>query len=104
MQFNYAVGVLVFLVWIKVKSLLWELNLNTDRIDKLTIFDLQIFKYVSFNKTMNQLNLTLGNCAKDIAGFGVMFFIVFFAFAQLGYLAFGTQVSDFGTFSTSLYV
>lgn len=63
---------------------------------------LQIFKYVSFNKTMNQLNLTLGNCAKDIAGFGVMFFIVFFAFAQLGYLAFGTQVSDFGTFSTSL--
>ncbi|VDL62075.1 unnamed protein product [Hymenolepis diminuta] len=78
MQFNYAVGVLVFLVWIK------------------------IFKYVSFNKTMNQLNLTLGNCAKDIAGFGVMFFIVFFAFAQLGYLAFGTQVSDFGTFATSL--
>ncbi|VDN11951.1 unnamed protein product [Dibothriocephalus latus] len=50
-----------------------------------------IFKYVSFNKTMNQLNLTLGQCAKDIAGFGVMFFIVFFAFAQLGYLAFGTQ-------------
>ena len=53
---------------------------------------------------MNQLNLTLGNCAKDLAGFGVMFFIVFFAFAQLGYLAFGTQVSDFGTFSTALYV
>ncbi|VDN98329.1 unnamed protein product [Rodentolepis nana] len=78
MQFSNAVGLLVFLVWIK------------------------IFKYVSFNKTMNQLNLTLGNCAKDIAGFGVMFFIVFFAFAQLGYLAFGTQVSDFGTFTTSL--
>ncbi|KAH9277542.1 Polycystic kidney disease 2-like 1 protein [Echinococcus granulosus] len=78
MQFNYAVGILVFLVWIK------------------------IFKYVSFNKTMNQLNLTLANCAKDIAGFGVMFFIVFFAFAQLGYLAFGTQVSDFSTFATSL--
>uniref|UniRef100_A0A0R3W376 PKD_channel domain-containing protein n=1 Tax=Taenia asiatica TaxID=60517 RepID=A0A0R3W376_TAEAS len=78
MQFNYAIGVLVFLVWIK------------------------IFKYVSFNKTMNQLNLTLANCAKDIAGFGVMFFIVFFAFAQLGYLAFGTQVSDFGTFATAL--
>ncbi|VDL91743.1 unnamed protein product [Schistocephalus solidus] len=78
MQFDYAVGILVFLVWIK------------------------IFKYVSFNKTMNQLNLTLCSCAKDIAGFGVMFFIVFFAFAQLGYLAFGTQVTDFATFSTSL--
>nr|VZI35510.1 unnamed protein product [Spirometra erinaceieuropaei] len=78
MQFTYAVGVLVFLVYIK------------------------IFKYVSFNKTMNQLNLTLGKCAKDIAGFGVMFFIVFFAFAQLGYLAFGTQVTDFATFAVSL--
>ena len=32
-------------------------------------------------------------CAKDVAGFGVMFFIIFFAFAQLGYLLFGTQVS-----------
>lgn len=32
-------------------------------------------------------------CAKDVAGFAVMFFIVFFAFAQLGYLLFGTQVS-----------
>ncbi len=30
--------------------------------------------------------------AKDVAGFGVMFFIVFFAFAQLGFLLFGTQV------------
>ncbi len=29
--------------------------------------------------------------AKDVAGFGVMFFIVFFAFAQLGFLLFGTQ-------------
>lgn len=31
-------------------------------------------------------------CAKDVGGFTVMFFIVFFAFAQLGYLLFGTQV------------
>ena len=31
--------------------------------------------------------------ARDVAGFAVMFFIVFFAFAQLGYLLFGTQVS-----------
>ena len=31
-------------------------------------------------------------CAGDVLGFAVMFFIVFFAFAQLGYLLFGTQV------------
>jgi hypothetical protein len=32
-------------------------------------------------------------CAKDVGGFSVMFFIVFFAFAQLGYILFGASVS-----------
>lgn len=41
-------------------------------------------------------------CAKDIAGFGVMFFIVFFAFAQLGYLLFGTQVRDYSSFGKAV--
>ena len=46
----------------------------------------QTFKYISFNKTMTQLSSTLSRCAKDLAGFAVMFFIIFLAFAQLGYL------------------
>ncbi|KAA0196751.1 Polycystin 2 [Fasciolopsis buskii] len=78
-NFNYGVAVTVFLAWMK------------------------IFKYISFNKTMTQLSSTLGNCAKDLAGFSVMFFIVFFSFAELGYLAFGTQVDDFSEFMTSVY-
>lgn len=41
-------------------------------------------------------------CAKDVAGFAVMFFIIFFAYAQLGYLIFGTQVRDFSTFADSM--
>ncbi|KAF5406231.1 Polycystin 2 like 1 transient receptor potential cation channel [Paragonimus heterotremus] len=77
--FNYGVAVTVFLSWVK------------------------LFKYISFNKTMTQLSSTLGNCAKDLAGFAVMFFIVFFSFAELGYLAFGTQVNDFRKFMTSVY-
>lgn len=56
---------------------------------------LQVFKYVSFNKTMTQLTSTIGKAKKDLAGFMVMFMIIFFAFAQLGYLLFGTQVRDF---------
>ena len=68
-QNNNAVAICVFFAWIK------------------------LFKYISFNKTMTQLSSTLSRCAKDVAGFGVMFFIVFFAFAQLGYLLFGTQVN-----------
>lgn len=61
-QFNQAIAGVVFLSWIKV------------------------FKYTSFNKTMTQLSMTLSRCAKDVAGFAVMFFIVFLAYAQLGYL------------------
>ncbi|CAH6952351.1 Pkd2l1 [Phodopus roborovskii] len=64
---------------------------------------LQIFKYISFNKTMTQLSSTLARCAKDILGFAVMFFIVFFAYAQLGYLIFGTQVENFSTFVKCIF-
>ncbi|XP_052236513.1 polycystic kidney disease 2-like 1 protein isoform X2 [Dreissena polymorpha] len=78
-QFDNAIAVAVFLAWIK------------------------IFKYISFNKTMTQLSSTLGKCAKDLAGFAVMFFIIFLAFTQLGYLLFGTQVKDFSNFKQSFF-
>lgn len=64
---------------------------------------LQILKYVSFNKTMTQLSSTLSRCAKDIIGFAIMFFIIFFAYAQLGYLVFGSQVEEFSTFQNCMY-
>nr|XP_032805650.1 polycystic kidney disease 2-like 1 protein [Petromyzon marinus]XP_032805653.1 polycystic kidney disease 2-like 1 protein [Petromyzon marinus] len=78
-QYNNMVAVNVFFCWIK------------------------FFKYVSFNKTMTQLSSTLARCAKDVLGFAVMFFIIFFAYAQLGYLLFGTQVEDFSTFSNCIF-
>lgn len=78
-QFNNMVAVAVFFAWIKV------------------------FKYISFNKTMTQLSATLNNCAKDVGGFAVMFFIIFLAYAQLGYLVFGTQVRDFSTFEDAIF-
>lgn len=77
--FNSAVAVMVFFAWVKV------------------------FKYISFNKTMTQLSSTLSSCAKDLAGFAVMFFIIFLAFAQLGYLIFGTQVKDFSSFESAIF-
>ena len=77
-QYNNAMAFMVFLAWVK------------------------IFKYVSFNKVMTQLSLTLSRCAKDVSGFAVMFFIVFLAYAQLGFLCFGTQVYDFSTFAHSM--
>ena len=42
-------------------------------------------------------------CAGDVAGFAVMFFIVFFAFAQLGYMIFGAQVPDYSSFSNAIF-
>ncbi|NXQ93711.1 PK2L2 protein, partial [Sagittarius serpentarius] len=64
---------------------------------------IKILKYVSFNKTMTQLSSTLSRCAKDIIGFAIMFFIIFFAYAQLGYLVFGSQVEEFSTFQKCIF-
>ena len=79
-QFNIVIGINLFFAWIKV------------------------FKYVSFNKTMTQLSETLAKCARDISGFAIMFFIIFFAYVQLGYLIFGIQVESFRAFQYSMYV
>jgi len=52
---------------------------------------------------MTQLSATLSKCVKDIVGFAIMFYIVFFAYAQLGYLLFGSTVADYSTFSNTLF-
>ena len=80
----------------------WTVQFNTTIAFMTFISWLKIFKYTSFNKTMSSLSMTLNRCASDVAGFAVMFFIVFLAYAQLGYLVFGTQVGDFFTFEQSM--
>jgi len=64
---------------------------------------IKLFKYVSFNKTMTQLTTTLSRSSGDLVAFSVMFFIIFFAFAQLGFLLFGTQVNDYSGFTVTLF-
>lgn len=78
----------------------------------LFLANIKLFKYFSFNKRMSQLNNTLHKvcypfltseveyftvllfqCALDIASFSLMFFIIFLAYAELGYLFFGSYVS-----------
>ncbi|XP_056626332.1 polycystin-2 isoform X1 [Triplophysa dalaica] len=78
-HFNNLAAVIVFLSWVK------------------------LFKFINFNKTMNQLSTTMSRCAKDLMGFSIMFFIVFLAYAQLAYLVFGTQVDDFSTFQACIF-
>nr|XP_020018913.1 polycystic kidney disease 2-like 2 protein isoform X2 [Castor canadensis] len=81
----------------------WSIYYNN--IIAITIFFawIKIFKFISFNKTMSQLSSTLSRCMKDIVGFAIMFFIIFFAYAQLGFLVFGSQVDDFSTFQNSVF-
>ncbi|XP_026464296.1 polycystin-2-like [Ctenocephalides felis] len=55
-----------------------------------------------FRELWNYMEWTIIMCVKDIAGFAVMFFIVFFAFAQLGYLLFGTQAQGYRTFGAAV--
>ncbi|NP_001239172.1 polycystic kidney disease 2-like 1 protein [Oryzias latipes] len=81
----------------------WQTQYNNMNAVNLFFAWIKIFKYISFNKTMTQLSTTLGRCAKDILGFAVMFFIVFFAYAQLGYLLFGTEVDTFSTFVKCIF-
>ncbi|XP_041601985.1 polycystic kidney disease 2-like 1 protein isoform X7 [Vulpes lagopus] len=81
----------------------WQTQYNNMNAVNLFFAWIKIFKYISFNKTMTQLSSTLARCAKDILGFAVMFFIVFFAYAQLGYLLFGTQVENFSTFIKCIF-
>lgn len=77
-QYNTAMACCVFLVWMKV------------------------FKYLSFNRTLLQLSTTLSKCAGDLLAFGLMFLIVFVAYAQLGYVLFGTENADFRTYGDAL--
>ncbi|XP_044540211.1 polycystic kidney disease 2-like 1 protein, partial [Gracilinanus agilis] len=81
----------------------WQTQYNNMNAVNLFFAWIKIFKYISFNKTMTQLSSTLARCAKDILGFAVMFFIVFFAYAQLGFLLFGTQVENFSTFVKCIF-
>ncbi|XP_065152797.1 polycystin-2-like protein 1 [Paramisgurnus dabryanus] len=81
----------------------WQTQYNNMNAVNLFFAWVKIFKYISFNKTMSQLTSTLARCALDIFGFAIMFFIVFFAYAQLGYLLFGMEVETFSTFNKCIF-
>jgi polycystin 2 len=66
------------------------------------LFKFKIFKYISINKTLDQLGSTLRMAAKDIAYFLIIFFIVFFSYTSLGYLLFGEALADYKSFTTTL--
>lgn len=63
----------------------------------------RILKFMQFNKTLINFGNTLANCAKDVFGFGFMFLIVFIAYAQLGFILFGSEIADFRSFFNAIF-
>ncbi|KAK2506718.1 hypothetical protein MC885_014344, partial [Smutsia gigantea] len=82
----------------------WQTQYNNMNAVNLFFAWIKIFKYISFNQTMTQLSSTLVRCAKDILSFAAMFFIVFFTYAQPGYLLFRTQVENFSIFIKCMWL
>ena len=52
---------------------------------------------------MTQLSGTLARSWGDLIGFLIMFFIIFGAFVQLGYLLFGTQIFDYSSLYHTIF-
>lgn len=115
-QFNNVLALLTFIVWVKVfkyisfNKTMSQLSSTLSRVSRECIsrscgyiFPIICYSFASINLIVVMFYLCLQQCSKDIAGFGVMFFIVFFAFAQLGYLLFGTQVKDYSSFGKAVF-
>ena len=78
---------------------------HTDNALALCLFFtwIKLLKYITFNRTMTQLSKTLAKCAKDVAGFGFMFTVVFLAFAQFGHFVFGSEMQEYSTVTDSVF-
>ena len=73
------------------------------------IVTLRILKILGYNKRLTEITAVITNAARDLAGFGVVFAVIFFAYVLYGYLLFGKSVdgyknvfSSFGTLTNTL--
>ncbi len=63
---------------------------------------LKFFKLLRFNMRVYSMATTLCNCAKELAGFGVVFVLVWMSFVQLFYLFFNETVSSYASIVKSM--
>ncbi|RLO07616.1 hypothetical protein DYB28_002420 [Aphanomyces astaci] len=61
-----------------------------------------VFKYLRLNTRLNMLWTTLRLAAKDLVAFVVIFVFIFFGYAVMGFLLFGTHVREYRSLSGSL--
>jgi hypothetical protein len=70
-----------------------------------TVVFLSTIKFINmlkFNRRMTMLTDTVRVATKDLKAFLITFFIYFFAFCQFGYLLFGSQLTDYASFTRTI--
>ncbi|KAJ0404487.1 hypothetical protein P43SY_008807 [Pythium insidiosum] len=89
--------------FVDIEPLAWQFLSMTNYAAGLALVSVSIvFKYLRLNTRLNLLWRTLRFAAKDLLAFVVIFFIIFIAFAIMGFLTFGSKVRQYHSLSVSL--
>lgn len=65
---------------------------------------IKFINMLKFNRRLSMLTETIKAANKDLKAFVITFFIYFFAFAQLGYLLFCTQIPSYSSFTNTIQI
>ncbi|RLN96779.1 hypothetical protein BBJ28_00007211 [Nothophytophthora sp. Chile5] len=89
--------------FVDVEPLAWLSRAVTNYAAALALVSVAIvFKYLRLNSRLNLLWRTLRFAAKDLLAFVAIFFTIFFGFAVMGLLTFGSSVRQYHSLSMSL--
>ncbi|TMW56340.1 hypothetical protein Poli38472_006350 [Pythium oligandrum] len=89
--------------FVDVEPLAWRFKSVTNYAAALALVSVAIvFKYLRLNTRLNLLWRTLRFAAKDLLAFVIIFFVIFFAYAIMGFLTFGSSVRQYHSLSVSL--
>ncbi|GMF61678.1 unnamed protein product [Phytophthora fragariaefolia] len=89
--------------YVDIEPLAWLSRSVTNYAAALGLVSVAIvFKYLRLNSRLNLLWRTLRFAAKDLLAFVIIFFTIFFGFAVMGFLTFGTAVQQYHSLSVSL--
>ncbi|KAI9989809.1 hypothetical protein PInf_020096 [Phytophthora infestans] len=89
--------------FVDIEPLAWLSRAVTNYAAALGLVSVAIvFKYLRLNSRLNLLWRTLRFAAKDLLAFVIIFFTIFFGFAVMGFLTFGSAVQQYHSLSVSL--
>eukprot|EP00937_MAST-01D_sp_MAST-1D-sp2_P006573 g6573.t1 len=63
----------------------------------------KLIQILSFSPTFGVMTATIARSAKGVAGFGMIFFIIFFGFAQSHSMVFGAKIEEFRTIGDTMF-